>query len=86
MYQQSFLTPQVVKKVAAEKAPATGKWSDRPQAADASHAVKRDVEYKLVSDPDVVIDGDHKTKAYQVRDLQSGFTVDLAPWCAGVTA
>lgn len=55
-----------MKKVAEEKPPSLGKWSDKPQAADATHRVKRDVEYKLVSDPDEVIEPDQRVKAYQV--------------------
>lgn len=64
--QSSILSLQVVKKVAEEKPPSLGKWSDKPQAADATHVVKRDVEYKLLSDPDEVIEPDQRVKAYQV--------------------
>lgn len=58
--------------MAAEKPPSLGKWSDKPQAADAIHAVKRDVEYKLLSDPDEVVDPDQRVKAYQVSSGCSG--------------
>ncbi len=60
---------QVVKKTAAEKAPSLGKWSDRSQAPDASHTVQRDTEYRLVSDPDAVVDSDMRVKAYLVRRI-----------------
>lgn len=57
---------QVLKKVAEEKPPSLGKWSDRPQAPDATHTVTRDTEYKLLSDPDTVVDKEQRVKAYQV--------------------
>ena len=57
---------QVLKKVAEEKPPSLGKWSDRPQAPDATHTVTRDTEYKLLSDPDQVVDQEQRVKAYQV--------------------
>jgi hypothetical protein len=52
--------------VTEEKPPSLGKWSDRPQAPDATHTVTRDTEYKLLSDPDQVVDKEQRVKAYQV--------------------
>lgn len=70
---------QVLKKVAEEKPPSLGKWSDKPQAPDATHLVKRDTEYKLLSDPDTVVEREQLVKAYQVA---AGSCVwRRCPWC-----
>lgn len=58
--------------MAAEKLPPLGKWSDKSQAASALHNVTRDTEYKLLSDPDEVVPGDQKVKAYQVCTHPTG--------------
>jgi hypothetical protein len=72
---------QVLKKVAEERPPSLGKWSDRPQAPDATHTVTRDTEYKLLSDPDQVVDKEQRVKAYQVA---AGAPVPCAPLFLGL--
>ncbi len=65
-----LLSMQVAKKAKKETLPATGMYSEKSRAADASHDVLREQEYKDASDPDATVPPEERAKAYKV--IQTG--------------
>ncbi|KAL3159758.1 ATP-dependent DNA helicase II subunit 2 [Trebouxia sp. C0009 RCD-2024] len=57
---------KVTKKSSHEKFPSTAKYSDRSRAADASHTVSLDTEFRCISNPDEVVAPEDRVKAYKV--------------------
>lgn len=56
----------MTKKSSHEKFPSTAKYSDRSRAADASHTVSLDTEFRCISNPDEVVAPEDRVKAYKV--------------------
>ena len=51
--------------------PSTKLYSDRSRAADATHEVQREHEYKDATDPDTLVPPEERQKAYKVPRLPS---------------
>lgn len=64
--QNRCVVAQVTKKSSHEKFPSTSKYSDRSRAADASHTVSLDTEFRCISNPDEVVAPEDRVKAYKV--------------------
>ncbi len=62
---------QVCKKTSQERPMPVAKFSDRSQAASASHAIVTDTEYKSAADPDKVVPAEDRVKAYKVCSLNA---------------
>ena len=77
---------QVTKKSSHERFPSTAKYSDRSRAADASHTVSMDTEFRCISNPDEVVAPEDRVKAYKVPlfcwscYFMTGATVLCAFW------
>lgn len=57
---------QLTKKVAAEKLPSMQHYSGKGQAADATHAVLRSIEYRLKANPEEEVETGDLVPAYLV--------------------
>ena len=60
------LSAQIAKKAKKETLPATGLYSEKSRAGDATHDVLREREYKDASDPDAMVPPEERAKAYKV--------------------
>ncbi|BDA44905.1 X-ray repair cross-complementing protein 5 [Coccomyxa sp. Obi] len=56
---------KIAKKAKKETLPATGLYSEKSRAADASHDILREREYKDASDPDSFVPPEERVKAYK---------------------